>query len=335
MPALRPASALRLLAAVAAATLATAPARADTTLPPLPLGTPGLSNLYGLELNQWFVFANLPSAGTYIDGSTTQEGALQPFPLGSELSRQAQTSQASGSKLASAFARVSATGVGASASARDPLDPASSWTGAASYAMVSYAAVLDRNTSVRFDLKLDGQLRTLGERAIGPDASGAAVAALAYGSQAEMTNESQRAVFEAAGLSPDAGGDVLLQQLSTLKSSTQTHLDAFGAQADTAHPWTDVDTTLHVTAQGTEVKCDGSFSSPACGRYFYLFNVLLFTGAQNGGLADFSHSLQVSAISVDGGAALPFQAVSAVPEPSTALLWAAGVCGLLVRRRLG
>ncbi|MCE4535857.1 PEP-CTERM sorting domain-containing protein [Pelomonas sp. P7] len=329
MPALRPASLV--LGLLTAATLAAAPARADT---PLPLGTPGLPNLYGLELNQWFVFANQASAGTSIDGKLTQEGGLQPFPLGSELSREVQTSQASGSKLASAFARVSATGVGASASARDPLDPASTWTGSVGYAMVSYAAVLDRDTSIRFDLKLDGQLRTLGERATGPDASGAAVAALAYGSQADMTDESQRAVFAAAGLSPDASEEVLLQQLSTLKSSTQTHLDAFGAQADTAHPWTDVDTTLHVTAQGTEVKCDGSFSSPACGRYFYLFNVLLFTGAQNGGLADFSHSLQVSAISVDGGAALPFQAVSAVPEPSTALLWAAGVCGLLVRRRL-
>jgi hypothetical protein len=295
------------------------PATADATPPILPLGTPDLSNLYGLELNQWYVFGNHASAGTIVDDQLSQQVLTRYFPTGSDLSLRAEDSQTSGSKLASAMARVSPTSLGAAVSARDPLNPLGGGTAAVSYSTITYFALLDQDTSFKFDIKLTGQLNRLGN-ALAPDTSGAAVAAVVYGSHANYTGEASTAAYLAAGLDIDAGGETLLQQLAHLQSSTQTHLDAFGAQTNSVNTWIDVDTMLHVTAQGTQQNCETPIS-PACGRYFYFFNVLLFNGAQNGGSTDFSHSLEVSSVSVNGGAALPFNAISPVPEPaSTALL---------------
>lgn len=311
-----------------------APASADVTPPPLSLGTPDISNLYGLELNQWYVFANRVTAGTIVDGKLSDHSDSRVLPTGADLSLRVEDDQASGSKLASAMARVSPTSAGAAVSARDPLNPLGAGTAAVSYSTVTYFALLDQDTNFKFDLKLDGQLYRIGD-AMAPDTSGAAVAALAYGSHANYTGAKSSAAFLAAGLDVDAGGETLLQQLSSLKSSTQTHLDAFGAQTSPVDSWINVDTTLHVTAQGTQQNCDKPIS-PACGRYFYFFTVLLFNGAQNGGTTDFSHSLEVSSVSLDGGAALPFNAISPVPEPASASMLALGLIGVLgfaARRR--
>lgn len=315
-------------------------AAAQATVPTPPLGDPTPASLYGALLNQWYVGINHVSAGTFIDGATTLNGGIAALPTPAELARSADTAQTQGSKQASAAASVTSTSLGAYSLARDPMDSASTWTGALAYSIVSYWAVLDSPAPVRFDLKLSGTLATSGDRSLDADASGAAVAALAYGSQANPTNESQAALFGAAGFSWLAEGDVLLHELSTLKSSTQTHLDTFGAQSDTAHRAIDVDTELHVTASGTEIKCNGTEPAavqPLCGRYSYFMNVMLFTGAQNGGLADFSHTLGVVSLSVGGGAAQPLNAISPVPEPATAPMLALGVAGLLAaaaRRRL-
>jgi hypothetical protein len=61
-------------------------------------------------------------------------------------------------------------------------------------------------------------------------------------------------------------------------------------------------------------------------------NVALFTGAQNGASADFSHTLNVASYSVNGGPAQAFNAVSAVPEPTSGLLLALGLTGLAALR---
>ncbi|MEO6279287.1 PEP-CTERM sorting domain-containing protein [Roseateles sp.] len=320
---------LRLSALVLSLIAAHNPAKADVAPPALSIGIPDLSNLGGLELNQWYVGANAVMAGNIVDGQLSQNGGSVYLPSVAELTRTAQDSQASGSKLGSASARVSLTSLGANASAIDPLYPMSTSTVSVGYSVISYWALLDQDTSFKFNLQLNGQLSTLGERAGDPERSGAAVAALAFGSVTGFNAAEQQAIYETAGLGAFAeGGDPLLQQLVSLESSTQTHLDAFGAQTSTALTSLDVDTTLQVTANGTQINCDTPIS-PACGRYFYTFGVMLFTGAQNGGLADFSHTLQINSVSVDGGEALPFGAISAVPEPTTGALLAVGVISLL------
>lgn len=329
--------ALRLTAlalSLATAFLST-PAVADLTAPPLPLGTPGFSNLYGLELNQWYVYANQNTAGTLVDGKTTQDGALTIFPTGTDLTRRAETSQVSGSKQASALATVSPTSLGAAASAHDPVNLFSNGTLAVGQASMMFAAVLDQNTSFKFDIKLNGHLDANDQHKLGPDVAGAAVSALVFGSTPNYKTEDMVTTFNAAGLDPYAEGEAFIRQYSALQSSTQAHMDTFGAQTSPIHDLVNVNTTMHVSVDGTYQDCDRQLS-PACGRYVYFFNVMLFTAAQDGGLADFSHTLQVSSYSVGGGAAQPFSAVSAVPEPATAPLLALGIVGVLgaaARRR--
>ena len=331
-----PTSRLAALARSLTAAFAPLVASADVSLPPLPLGTPNAANLYGLELNQWFAISNEVTAGTIIDGTLSQSGSSLTLPSTAQLSRQAEDSQAANGKLASAFARVGANSLGASASAGAPLEPRSTGSVAVGHSYVGYWAVLDQDTSIHFDLKLDGRLGTTGD-APGADRSGAAITALVSGSEANFTTESQYALLKTAGLDAFAvGGDALLQQLITARSSTQTHLDVFGAQSDSMARSLDVDTTLHVTANGTRIDCDTPIS-PACGRYFYMVGAFLFTGAQNGGFADFSHTLTITDIAIGAGSAQPFNAVSPVPEPASAPMLAVGLfalLGLVVRRRL-
>ncbi|KQY81738.1 hypothetical protein [Pelomonas sp. Root1444] len=324
---------LSTLALGVAASLAHGPASAVSLVTPPTLGAPNPSNLYGMELNQWFVLSNGVMAGTLIDGALRQSGSTEYFPTPALLSRSADDSQVSGGKLASSFARVGAFSAGASASAGAPLEPMSTGSIAVGHATVAYWAVLDQDTTITFDLKLDGHMGTTGARSLGADRSGAAVTALALGTQANYTAAGSYTFLQKAGLGAfEVGGDPLLQELISAHSSTQTHLDVFAAQSDTMHTALDVDTTLHVSAQGTRIDCDTPFS-PACGRYYYGMTVFLFTGAQNGGFADFSHTMEITGVSVGGGATVPFNAISAVPEPASALLLIAGLLGLRVGRR--
>ena len=330
------------IAAIAlASAMAHLPASADAVLPPFPLGAPTPANLYGLELNQWYVASNEVFAGTIIDGALSRSGGTVDFPTPSQLSRSADNAQHNDSKLASAFARVGPYSLGTSASAGAPLEPTATGSVAIGHAVVGYWAMLDQDTTVTFNLKLDGHLGTTGDVALGADRSGAAVTAFAFGSETGLSSANAYTMFAKAGLGAFAEGnneDAALQELISAQPSTQLHLDVYGAQSDVNHRAVDVDTMLHVSANGTRIDCDTPIS-PACGRYFYMVGTFLFTGGQTGGLADFSHTLQVSSVSIGGGAAQPFLPASPVPEPASWLLMAAGMAALAAlagtRRRRG
>lgn len=309
----------------------TLPAAAQTTLPGLTLGTPDPSSFYGALLNQWYVSAAQVSAGTVIDGLPTQSGSFTMFPAPSALAARVESSQTQDGKSAAALGKLTATTLGASATAIAPLDPKATGMASVGYSMMSYWAVLDQDATVHFSLPLEGRLTTTGSLATGPDASLAGVVAWAYGSEVNPTSASQAALFAKAGIDVNAEGETLLRQLATVKPSTQAHLAIFGGQADTIDTWVDVKSTLDVTAQGTRIDCTTPVPAPLtpiCGRYFYFMNVALFTGAQNGASADFSHTLNVATYSINGGPAQAFNAVSAVPEPTSGLLFALGLAGL-------
>lgn len=325
MHALRP---VPLIAALAAACFCQA-AAASTALPTLPSGGAAVTSFQGLALNQWYVLGNHLSAATWVPGAITQDGSALALPGASDLVRQAAAAPASGSALASALAQVSTTRLGAKAWAGEAATPLANAPMAMGYASVVFAAVLDQDVRLSFDLRLDGSLTASDPLTPG---AGAAVAALAFGSTANYQTEHLSTAFAAAGLDAYAEDEAFIRQYSTLQSTRQTHLDTFGAQTRALHNPIAVDSTLTVTAEGTRLDCDPGLS-PVCGHYAYFFGVMLFTAAQDGGLADFSHTLQVSSYRVDGGPALAFEAVSAVPEPSAALLLGAGLCALVWRRR--
>jgi hypothetical protein len=277
---------------------------------------------------------NQTHADTFIDGVSTSNASYALAPTMAQLSAYSSTYQVQGSKQASASASTTATTLGAAASAIDALHPDSTLTAATSYALVSYWAVLPSSDAITFNFKLDGTLNVTGSRALGADASRAGVAMLALGSITDGTSASYQQVFANLGFSATAQGDAMLAQLAALPTTSQRNLATLGASATFSHNTETVDTTLQVTADGTRIDCDGALV-PACGNYFYFVNLMLFTGAQNGGVADFSHTLAVTSVQTAQGTALPFsaQTLSPVPEPAAAWLLLGGLGSLAAYRR--
>jgi hypothetical protein len=314
--------------ALALLTTGAAIAQVPFPAPTLPLD----GGLAAFTAGQWYAVYHQASASTLIgDVESTQEVYHLPIRAG-ELVAAVTDSQTIGSKSAAGTARATLASLGTSAAAGDPLHPDSTFAGALSFASISYVAVLDSQTQVRLNLKLDGRLGVTGSRALGDDRSSAAVAVSAFGSLPEGTDADYRALYAGAGIDPDAEGTAMLAQLKAWPTSSQTHLTTFGAQADTSHNLVTVHETLQVTAEGTKIDCDPSLAS-ICGKYVYYAGVFLFTEAQNGAFADFSHTLSIASFSIGGGEALPFAPAAPVPEPASVLLMAAGLAALAGWRR--
>jgi hypothetical protein len=293
---------------------------------------PYLAN--GAVPDGWYLGSNMATAGTVIDAIYDTQQQFHAVPSPAQFDLRAESLLMAGGRTASALGLTHIDGVGAAASAIDRLDPSSTLTAAVAQAQVWYWGYSSSNLPVSFDIRLSGLLGATGSRGLGNDPSGAAVAALAMGSISNGTTEAYNNLVSGAGLNPAAEGAALLAELQSMPVTHQRNLATFGAQASVLDTTETVDTVLHVTADPTQISCEG-FVSPVCGKYFYFLSVYLFNGAQNGGFADFSQSLKVETFSVGNGAPQVFsaQTLSAVPEPTSALLLAAGLSVLAVARR--
>lgn len=100
-----------------------------------------------------------------------------------------------------------------------------------------------------------------------------------------------------------------------------------------------VDERITLRADGIPLECDG-LATFLCGKFLYGFHLVLSTGSENDGYADFMNTLTIHALRVPAGMDVRFTQgetilVTAVPEPGTAWLALTGllVSGLALRAR--
>ena len=313
-------------------------ASAGIFLPEFAPASIAAGDLDGIEAGRWYINYSQTSAGTFIDGVSN---LASDFALATEdggLAKRSERLDAVGSKQAFASAGVDATRLGTTATSVDPIDPNSTHFGSLAFATVQYYAFLNTSAAIELDLNLTGTLRTQGERSFAmPEPTLAGVAMAALGSQTNATTDSIAALYRDAGIDPDAEGDALLGQLITWPTDSSRHLAVYGLRADTAFSERVLDEHFSITADGTRMDCDTGVSE-VCGTHFYSFTLTLFSGSQNGAIADLSHSLSIEALHLPVGTALRFapgQAIPVAPVPVPASLWllAAALCGLAGRRR--
>lgn len=101
----------------------------------------------------------------------------------------------------------------------------------------------------------------------------------------------------------------------------------------------EVNEQIILSAEGIPFSCLPE-ASILCGKYLYAFHLVLSTGTENDGVADFMNTLTINALRVPQGMDVRFIngetiQVSAVPEPSTVWLLLSGMVmvGTLVRVR--
>jgi hypothetical protein len=286
-------------------------------------------------VGRWYYAYSNTSATALTDAAYNQD-AHTSYGLASDnggLALPSQISVSTGSKVASASSFVAATAIGAGTTAVDALDPDSTLVASTAVAVIHYRAVLSSPDPVTLDFHLSGQLNVVGDRSLGTDPSRAAVAVAAVGSLTDAAPGAYDALFANIGLVP-VDGLFTLDQYAAWPTSTQRNLATAGAQASTAHLEQIVDTHFSVTADGTLIDCAPGLA-PVCGNYFFFFTVFMVAGSENGGLADFTHTLSVEAIHAGAQAPVSFEPTALpVPEPATALLWLAGLCSLGALRHL-
>lgn len=287
------------------------------------------------ELNRWHVFESKTSAVALIDGRLQNDFHRQIFGDGL-LAEDSLARLTADGRSAEAKNTLGATRLGSFSTALQPLDPNATISLAHGYSMISFAAFLSNAAPVTLDLHLTGSLQTLGDRAAtGSDPSRAVVAAYGLGSPSDVNEDGYNRLFANAGIDPNLEGEALLNQLAHWPTTSQRNLQTIGVQTDSLHRSAEVDQRFSVTADSTRYDCPAGVVSPLCGSYYLQFHLFLFTAAENGGVADFSHSLAVDAIRVAEGTALTFEPGQAlpvittpVPEPGRAVLLGLGLLAI-------
>ncbi|KQY81739.1 hypothetical protein [Pelomonas sp. Root1444] len=107
-------------------------------LPTLPGG------FQATDIGQWHLAANQVSASTLIGDKDSTQELFHLLPRGGELTAHVLDTQSIGSKSAAAAAHVTPTSMGTAASAGDPVNPDSTFSGAVSSALlysIAYLAV--------------------------------------------------------------------------------------------------------------------------------------------------------------------------------------------------
>ena len=344
MPSLSRTTALSLLSL---ATLAATGASAQVFTPGLFGGATSAAGAASLEPDRWYVWYSRTQAAAQADA----DGALQAWTGNlAGLAADSLASAAAASKSATAGASLTATTLHAGAVAQDSFDAGSTLTAGLAFASIGYIAFLDTTAPLRLDLHLTGSLAITGDRnRTLPDPTRAGVAAVAVGSLNGGDNAAYLGLFRSIGISdPLAEGDALVAQLATwpttdwLVPPQQPHIASVGLTvlAEPVDNPTTVERSFSVFAAGTPVVCPPDVVLAVCGKQMFSFQLSLVAGTQNGGIADFSHSLSVEALHLPADQTLRFadgQAIplvtTPVPEPSTWALCLGGLAALAGWRR--
>ena len=286
-----------------------------------------------IAVNQWYVTGTTASAFAGVDLLSDGRTVWGTGTSGINVSASGSLADLLG-KSASAESRASATSLGAIASSHN-LEPGDTLSGATAWANVSYMTVLDTPGTVSLDFRLSGRLSIDGGRSAAmTDPTRSAVAVYVMGAAPDMTTESVNAMFTSVGIDPMATDTALITQAAHWPVSSQPNLATYGQALDSlsVSNVAEVDTHLTVQSQGAYIDCHGLSPAPAvCGKYLYQFWGVMMTGAENGAVADFSHTLEATALHLPGGATLGFSdgqaiaVISSVPEPASAALMLAGL----------
>jgi hypothetical protein len=287
-----------------------------------------------VSADHWYVASHLATASTLVAGVADFQsmGGI----ASSDVNLAVSNAQVNGARSASAAARVDGASLGGASAARDALDSTSTLTVASSWSQVWFMGFMKGSGPLTFTLHLDGSLLSSGDRSpVSSDPSGASVGLMAMGSLGPGADTAAYAALASvAGVDPSLEGEALLRRMLALPTTTQAQMITFGQQATTVNRSVLVDQNFEVTALGTPQECS-AYAPELCGTSFYFLAVTLVTGAENGGAADFMHSLKVTDYR-DGAGAVHTFAAQPVPEPATIALWLVGLAATagVVRRRL-